>query len=192
MILSSKDIYQNIAKEILASPHSLHRKYGILDISHLPGDTARAKFDYAIEILDMLYFYYEVNNVFKKLGFKKEIDPSILYETITHVFQDKPFSDEQLTRYFQLKREFKHITDSMGNILDYEDYMISWEVEFNLLGLTYDEYKRAEDDLQDSLFDNYATSSYKMEIDQWSIDEFIARAKELLNPIKDRMTAKPV
>ena len=186
ILLSTHDnTYEETAKEILQSRWSLHRKYRILDISHLSDEADREKFNYSIEILDVMNYYSKINDMFKKLGFKKEIDYSILLEAITYLLQDKPFSDEQLTRYFQLDLEVNHITGSMDMIVEYEDYMISYEAEFILLGLTCEKYLKAKEDLQNDVFDKYARNLFKMEKKIWSIDKFITEARKLLKTIKD-------
>ena len=176
--------YKDIAKEILQK-RWIESKYLIVDWEHFNSNIDRSKFKYSLELLDLLGFFNRINEMYKGLSINKEIKVDILFEAIQHIQKEKPFSDAQLKRYYQLWQEFEEVMDSMHKLIDYDDYYVSYEISFILLGSTYENIYEAsrDDDSFGNLHEAYGELASNTRFKKLEIDQFIKEAREVLEPI---------
>lgn len=175
MIIINERNRPEAAKDVLSSRWG-NDKYTILDMKHVGYGADVIRFNLSIELLNLTYFFKRVERMFRGMGVERNIDISILYEAIDHVFKDKPFSNAQLIRYYELAIEFEKVVDSMTSLLKEDDHYVSYDIDFILLGATIEEIEAAENCDKKTIADvheKYGDNVWEMKKGEISVKELI-------------------
>lgn len=179
------------AKEILASRFGT--SHVILNFDHIGLGYHGNRMKYAIDILDLIFFYCRVQKMYNDLGFKEKIDYSILYEVIDHVLKEEPFNDSQLIRFYELKKVFETITEAMNTLLNEDDYYLDYDVDFTLLGLTVEELRECttnDKGFEGELHENFGKWIIKYDREGLAVKDLIKSLKTLIQEVKVKAAAQ--
>lgn len=171
------------AKEILSSRFGT--SHVILDFEHIGIGEDGEKMKHSIDILNLIFFYCRVQKMYNSIGFKEDLDYSILYEVIDHVLMEKPFNDSQLIRYYELKNKFDSVINAMYSLISEDDYYLDYEVDFILLGLTTEELKvciQSDPEFEPEFHDTFSRVLKKL--DKEPNAELIIALKKLIKEAK--------
>lgn len=177
MILSETQL-KEISKEELNS-----YKYLIMNVEHLPYHEDKQIMKYAIEVLNYVNNINEINNFYERSNSDLRIQTNIFYKAIQSVLLQKPFTDAQLKQLYQETKKVEYFYETILKFMDIE-IRISFETEFILLGLNYENYESLNEIQRGQLHENYAEIFTDFAINKISIDEFLSMAKELIDKHK--------
>jgi len=173
MILSDNQLKQ-LSKEEINS-----YKYLVMDVEHLNYHEDKQIMKHAIELLNYVNSLNYINNFYEKSNSDIRIQTNIFYKAIESVLLQKAFNDAELRQLYQETNKVEYFHETMVKLMDIE-IQISFETNFILLGLNYDNYINLSDNHKEQLYENYTDIFTDFTVNKISIDEFLTMAKELV------------
>ncbi len=167
------------------------RDYTIVKHNYFRTQPDTETFREGVQVWGLINSLRLINNLFEKAKIDRLLDYSILFEVLTAIDSNKPFTMAQMERYFKLLQEVEDFSKFLG-VLDtnlIEDLYIGSGADLILIGFDlhkYYELERLDKELawktMDDIFD-IKWSAIKGEI---SIKAYIERALETLNNALDK------
>lgn len=156
--------------------------YLVVNVKSLKENTK--KLEIGIEVLEIINSTFLINKIYEKTNPDLVIDISILYEVIHSVYTEEPLTRAQNEQYHQL---LKTLWET--NILFYDlgetECMLSTDVNWMLLGLSFDEMDiLTKQDISD-LEDIYGDIWWKEYLDGGDVDKFLNEAKITVSRYKN-------
>lgn len=138
-------------------------------------------FGYSIEILNAIRVILKANKMCSDFKSDFRIDTDIYYKAMNAVLNNIPFSDSELESYIeseQKKEDFLTFSRGLADIE--EEFYLTYQIDFILLGLNIDTYNNLDESQKDALHESYGDIAYEVRFKKMEIKEFISKAKELL------------
>jgi hypothetical protein len=138
-------------------------------------------FEYSIEILNSIRVISKANKMCSDFKSDFRIDTDIYYKAMDAVLNNIPFTDAELESFIeseQKKEDFLTFSRSLADIE--EQFYLPYEVDFILLGLNIDTYKKLDEPQKNALHESYGDIAYEVRFKRIEIKDFISKAKELL------------
>ena len=176
MVLSS-DLLKS---EDLKSSYS---RYILLDAEKFRYYNDEVKFKKAIEVLSLIDTVHRANDFYKDANSEVRIPINIFYKCIDTGFNNKPFTTEELTEYYNATVLIEGFYFSMLKFKELED-CTPYELEFVLLGLSYDEQDNFTEDQKEVLHDTYGNLFCDVRMKTIDIKTFIEKIKDLIKLVK--------
>jgi len=174
MVLSSE-----LAKKMTSDIKENSCKYMVLNIENFNYRDDTIRFGHSVEILNLINTIHCVNDLNEKIGAKNKIDTKILYRCIEANLMDKPFTEEELTTYFNAMIELERFYTAVQKITSIDIY-IPYEAEFVLLGLTYEEYNELPERDKENLCEYYGNAYCDFRLENTSVNDFINKARKII------------
>lgn len=166
------------AKEILKHPE--YSEYMVLDMKIAMREGK--KFEHANEILSTLNFSLILNKLVKDLGSSIELKTNILLQAVDHVMKEKPFNEIQLKDWFGFWQEFEDLNRILEALYDADCHYVDYNVDFMLLGATFEEIEEVEDA---DLSEKYGNINCDLRFRKVDVDTFIEKSKAIVSKFKE-------
>lgn len=139
---------------------------------------------YSIEVLNYINNINAVNNLYVKSNSNLRIQTDIFYKAIQSIQTQKAFTDAELKRLYLEINKVEYFYETMNKFIQI-DICIPFEAEFILFGLDYATYAQIDEVQKEYLHESYGDNFVNFTIDKISIDEFLIKAKELIEKHKN-------
>ncbi|MEP2057625.1 MAG: hypothetical protein ABJJ05_07450 [Maribacter litoralis] len=152
-----------------------------LNVEHIDFHDDLLKMEWGINLMNNVTKAKWANDFFKEMGCNKIIDCSILYDGIKAVFNDEPFKDQQLKKYYEFLRCMEQFNFAVRKLHSVETPLPT-NMELFLLGLpAYVFSDKVELDKISTYYHNIYVDYVEKQIEQ---PDFIKSAKELVSVYK--------
>ena len=155
----------------------------LLNTEHLIYSSDKDAFMIAIEVLNVINSVKFINDFYDKVGSKIKISTNILYKAIDAGFDNKPFTDEEIKEYFKEIKLIDNFFENIEKFTEFNAHNVPYELEFVLLGLSYENQDKLTEKQKTELFEEYGNINCNMRWGKIEIDNFIDKAKILVNNI---------
>lgn len=155
----------------------------LLNTEHLIYSSDKEAFMIAIEVLNVINSVKFINDFYDKVGSKIKISTNILYKAIDAGFDNKPFTDEEIKEYFKEIKLIDNFFENIEKFTEFNAHNVPYELEFVLLGLSYENQDKLTEKQKTELFEEYGNINCNMRWGKIEIDNFIDKAKILVNNI---------
>ena len=184
MILST-DYLKNNMDEIIKHPYN----YMILSMKDIVDSDTFSSFEYGLNILYARNVFEMVNQLWRNMGVKRELDVSIFNEVTDAIYSQKPFSEKQIKEYFTVMKEFEGVVKAFRSFNgELETVCIDSDIELMLLGWSFDWQKQTvnSDKLHscDGLVDQYSDIKWKYFEGEIDLKKFLSQVDKLFNEAK--------
>lgn len=168
----------NAAEKILEEKKkiSLHQMM-FLDTKHMLYQIDTLKLGWGVEILNQINLISWANKLFNDLGSDQRMDESIFYEVIEAIWNETPFNNDQLIRYYELGAEIEQFLKDMMKFMETDCHYSPYELEYFLLGMpieVIDDYSLRE------LSEGYGSINCDVRFRNMEINDFIKQAKGMI------------
>lgn len=154
----------------------------VLDSSSILYQEETELFSYSIEILNLIRVVLKANKMCADFKSDFRINTDIYYKAMDSILNNIPFSDAELESFIeseQKKEDFLTFSRSLADIEN--EFYLPFEVDFILLGMNKDEYKKLDEVQKDALHESYGDIAHEVRFKKIGVRDFILKAKELLN-----------
>ena len=155
----------------------------LLNTEHLIYSSDKEAFMIAIEVLNVINSVKFINDFYDKVGSKIKISTNILYKAIDAGFDNKPFTDEEIKEYFKEIKLIDNFFENIEKFTEFNAHNVPYELEFVLLGLSYENQDKLTEKQKIELFEEYGNINCNMRWGKIEINNFIDKAKILVNNI---------
>tara|TARA_R110000868_G_scaffold16672_7_gene74136 strand:- start:485 stop:1021 length:537 start_codon:yes stop_codon:yes gene_type:complete len=148
-----------------------------LNVEHINFNDDLLKMEWGINLMNNITKAKWANDFFKQMGCSNEIDCSILYDGIKAVFNDEPFKDQQLKKYYEFIMCMEQFNFAVRKLHSIETPLPT-NMELFLLGLpAYVLGDKVELDKISTYYHNIYVDYVEKQIE---LKDFIESAKELV------------
>lgn len=152
-----------------------------LNVEHIDFSDDLLKMEWGINLMNNIAKVKWANDFFKQMDCNKQMDCSILYDTIKAVFSDEPFKDQQLKKYYEFLRAMEHFNLAVRKLHSAETPLPT-NMELFLLGLPgYVFSDKVELEKISTYYHNIYVDYVEKQIE---LKDFIESAKELVSVYK--------
>lgn len=154
----------------------------VLDASSVLYGEETELFGYSIEILNSIRVISKANKMCADFKSDFRIDTEIYYKAMDAVLNNIPFSDIDLENYIkseQKKEDFLTFSRSLAAIE--EQFYLPYTIDLILLGLNIGTHNKLDKFQIDALHESYGDIAYEVRFKRMEIEDFISKAKKLLN-----------
>ncbi|MDR6969299.1 putative lipoic acid-binding regulatory protein [Flavobacterium arsenatis] len=141
-------------------------------------------FGYTVEVLHSIHSLHRTNAIARQLNSNFSLQADILYEAIQHLLDAKPFSNQQLVRYFTIQQTMEEfhrtLEDSVQASLEVH---LPYAVDFMLLGGSTTTYASLSVQSRVNLHQQYETLYWELIQKDRTVEQFISVAQKILTDI---------
>ena len=178
--------------EILRSSSKLladnYLKYMVLDVAHMVDSEMFDRFEHSLQILNVRNAFEMINQLWRNMEVKKELDTSILNPVIDAVYKQEPFNPEQFKQFFTTMKEFEKALRAFRPFNPALDSVfIDDEVEMFLLGVSLDVQKANKKEIEkhEGISEKYNKAKYFFYEDKTNYKTFISTVKDIFKDLEE-------
>ena len=172
-----EDYWKNNLIKLSKKPHN----YLVLNTSHMGCREDIDKFKNSIHVLDVFQTLNWGNELYGKLNLKKSLNTGILFDVLKSIYTEEAFTNKQLQEYFQLMQGLTEFEKQIKKLYPHvETVNISSQVEFVLLGISWEEQEDLEEEKVDELNQNYVPVLVDLLEKKITVKQFLDSAKGLI------------
>lgn len=161
----------------------------VLDLKHFHYFNDVERFEFAIEVLNVVNSVSWINKVCQDLNSDYCIDSAVFYEVMDCLFTEKPLNSSRLFTYFRIQQEIENLSTIFKKVAETDrNFQLPIEVDFMILGVDLERYHDLHDDLKSELHEDYTMLFSKMKSGEIEIDQFVFKTKNLLSVVEKDAT----
>tara|TARA_R110002072_G_scaffold72354_2_gene173016 strand:- start:3141 stop:3734 length:594 start_codon:yes stop_codon:yes gene_type:complete len=128
----AKELFQVEREQVINEVKTINPKDVTIDHDQILNQCKKA--------LESIHSIKLLNKGNKKLGLDFHINTDIFFTAINHCLSVKPFEENQMEAYYAEALKLENYVDTFGDIVDFDMFSISYELEFILLGVDFKKY----------------------------------------------------
>lgn len=182
MVLNNEILKNN--SKVLADNHY---RYMVLDVAHMVDSEMFDRFESSLQILNVRNAFEMINQLWRNMQVKKELDVTILNAVIDVIYNHEPFSQEQLKQFFTTMKEFEKALRAFRPFnAALDSVFINDEVEMLLLGISLNVQKANKEIIEkhEGISEKYSNAKYHYFEDKIDYRTFISTLEDLFKDLE--------
>ena len=183
MVLNSEILRNN--PKVLADNHF---NYMVLDVSHVVDSEMYDRFEYSLNITNARNAFEMINQLWKDLGVKRELDVSIFNPITDAIYSEEPFTDKQLKHYFSVMKEFEETLTAFRSFnASLDNVFIQDRIEMVLMGVSLKTQENNSKKLEahEGVGDRFGSAKYNYYNGKIDYKTFLSLTKDIFKELEE-------
>lgn len=181
MVLANEDV-----KSRINNIKENYYNYLVLDMESV-GEENTQRMELAIEILSIINTVRKANDLYKEVKAPNSIKTDIFYQIIKAIFEDKPFTKEQLSEYHTEISKLQNFYKVISIFDDTVETFIPDEVEILLAGMNLREQlelRKLGKEQNNKISINFSSIIFSSTRFENTIDDYIEKTQQVIYEVR--------